>query len=200
MGRGLSGIIFIWCRGYFLNRKTWKVCLEKGHKRGRVLKGIEGRAGGSAQKCLLPPLSTGKQRRGRRGGGAWLAAFRFRRRSGRGGKGRGGRGGIDSPPHLERGWGVAAWPLWCMPAGGDGRGSSVARRGRGLAAADELEEVEGVLPLPSPQAERQRGVLATAASGGCHWRAWRRRYGAEQGRWRQWASSWRGGGAVEAYL
>ena len=38
----------------------------KEHKRG-VLKGIEGRAGGSAQKCLLPPLSTGKQRRGAQG-------------------------------------------------------------------------------------------------------------------------------------
>ncbi|XP_039815220.1 basic proline-rich protein-like [Panicum virgatum] len=36
----------------------------------------------------------------------------------------------------------------------------------GLAAADELEEVEGVLPLPSPRAERQRGGLTTAAGGG----------------------------------
>ena len=27
--------------------------------------------------------------------------------------------------------------------------------GGGLAAADEFEEVEGVLPLPSPRAERQ---------------------------------------------
>jgi len=83
---------------------------------------------------------------------------------------------------------------------GGGHGGGAARLGTGLAAADELEEVEGVLPLPSPQAERQRGGLATAASGGWHWRAWRRRCGAEQGRWRQWASSWRGGGAVEAYL
>ena len=47
-----------------------------------------------------------------------------------------------------------------------GHGGGAARLGTGLAAADELEEVEGVLPLPSPQAERQRGGLATAASGG----------------------------------
>ena len=45
LGRGLSGIIFIWCRGYFLNRETWRVYLEKGHKRGRVLKRIERKGG-----------------------------------------------------------------------------------------------------------------------------------------------------------
>ena len=58
MGRGLSGIIFIWCRGYFLNRETGRVCLEKGHKRGRVLKRIKRKGGGFGQFCpfffLLP--------------------------------------------------------------------------------------------------------------------------------------------------
>ena len=46
---------------------------------------------------------------------------------------------------------------------GGGHGGGAARLGTGLAAAEELEEVEGILPLPSPQAERQRGGLATAA-------------------------------------
>ena len=44
-GRGLFGIIFIWCRGYFLNREIGRVYLEKGHKRGRVLKRIERKGG-----------------------------------------------------------------------------------------------------------------------------------------------------------
>ena len=165
MGRGLSGIIFIWCRGYFLNMKTWKVCLEKGHKRGRVLKGIEGRAGGSAQKCLLPPLSTGKQRRGAQGRRRLAGGLRGSSAPGERGKRKGRPREIDSPPHLERGWGVAVWPRWCAAAGGDGRGGGVARLGRGLAAADELEKVDGVLPLPSPRAEGQRGGLATRAGG-----------------------------------
>ena len=91
-------------------------------------------------------------------------------------------------------------PRWMAAGGTCERGGGAVAPGRGLAAAYELEDVEGVLPLPSPRAERQRGGLATAAGGGRHWRAWRRRCGAEQRRWRQWASSWRGGGAVEAYL
>jgi hypothetical protein len=62
-GRGLSGIIFIWCRGYFLNRETRSVCLQKGHTRGRVLKRIKRKGGGFGQFCpffFLLPTETGR--------------------------------------------------------------------------------------------------------------------------------------------
>ena len=68
-GRGLSGIIFIWCRGYFLNRETRRVCLEKGHKRGRVLKRIKRKGGGFGQFCpffFLLPTEAGEEAQGGR--------------------------------------------------------------------------------------------------------------------------------------
>ena len=200
MGRGLSGIIFIWCRGYFLNMETWRVCFEKGHKRGRVLKGIEGRAGGSAQKCLLPPLSTGKQRRGAQGRRCLAGGLRGSSAPGERGKGKGRPREIDSPPHLERGWGVAAWPLWFVAAGGDGHGSSVARRGRGLAAAVELEEVEGVLPLPSPQRRGSEEVWPRGPAGGGRGSSRRRRCCAGEGAGGGGRGSWGWRAAVEGYL
>ena len=83
MGRGLSGIIFIWCRGYFLNRETWRVYLEKEHKRGRVLKRIERKGWGFGQKCPFFLLFPMKQRRGGRAPAAALV----------GGPGRGGSRG-----------------------------------------------------------------------------------------------------------
>ena len=69
MDKGLFGIIFIWCRGYFLNRETGRVYLEKGHKRGRVLKRIERKGGGFGQFCpffFLLPTELGEGRMGGR--------------------------------------------------------------------------------------------------------------------------------------
>ena len=60
-GRGLSGIIFIWCRSYFLNGEIERVYLEKGHKRGRVLKRIERKGWGFGQKCPFFLLSLSRE-------------------------------------------------------------------------------------------------------------------------------------------
>ena len=109
---------------------------------------------------FLPPVTkTGEGEGG--AGGAWPEARGPRRRPGVGEKREGVQG--SRFPHLLRA--EAVYGGSTTAAGRGGRGGGVARRGRGLAAAGELEEVEGGLPLPSPRAERQRGALATRAGG-----------------------------------
>ena len=140
--------------------------LLKGIYRERGLFNKKGKVQGPRGKTA--PSSSSRYRKteeGAQGRRRQAGGLRGSSAPGEKGKREGRPRGIDSPPHLERGWGVVACPWWCAVAGGDGRGGSVARRGRGLAAADELEEVEGVLPLPSPRAEGQRGGLATRAGG-----------------------------------
>jgi len=137
MGRGLSRIIFIWCRGYFLNRETGRVCFEKGHKRGRVLKRIKRKGGGFGKFCplLLPPAD-----RSRGGGTGGLAAL------GKKGKTEREARGIDSRPHLARRRPEGAGPRRPAAAGRGVYGGGATRPGRrraaveGVAAAGECAE------------------------------------------------------------
>jgi len=62
-------------------------------------------------------------------------------------------------------------------AGGGSPGGGAAGWEGGASGGGELEEVEGVLPLPSPWAGMERGGGTTVACGGGRRRAWRRRCG-----------------------
>jgi len=83
------------------------------------------------------PSSTSGQNRawGGRGRQPWAGGLRGSSAPGERGKREGRPRGIESPPHLERGWGVAAWPRWCTAANGDGRGGGAAGVDRELAVA-----------------------------------------------------------------
>ena len=60
---------------------------------------------------------------------------------------------IDSLPRLGRRRPVEVAPRRAAAGGIGERGDGTVAPGRGLAAAYELEDAEGVLPLPSPRAE-----------------------------------------------
>ena len=61
-------------------------------------------------------------------------------------------------------------------AGGGSPGGGAEGWEGGASGGGELEEVEGVLPLPSPWAGMERGGGVTVACGGERWRAWRQRW------------------------